>query len=130
MFTWSALDIKHLAYAVASRISRASVLVLLVAGVSCTPEPEPLRIERSTLSIDNRSDADWQDVEIWLNDHYRVSVTSIPAGSRFDAPLNSFVEGFGRRFDPARQSPSGIEVSVREGSERKVKMVWGKGRRQ
>src|SRR5688572_5392252 len=117
MFTRSVLYIKHLPHAMARTLSRGAILVLLVVGVSCTPEPEPLRIEGGTLSIDNRSDADWQDVEIWLNDHYRVSVTSIPAGSRFDAPLNSFVEGFGRRFDPARQSPSGIELSVREGSE-------------
>ena len=59
---------------------------------------EPLKLDGNTLTVDNRSDADWKNVEIWLNTYYRVKTDSIPAKGRFQTPLDNFVAGFGQRF--------------------------------
>jgi hypothetical protein len=64
--------------------------------------PDPLQIDRNLLTVDNRSSDDWKDVEIWLNTYYRITTPSIRAGGRFQAPLDTFVAGFGQRFDYRR----------------------------
>ena len=74
---------------------------LLVAGCS-KPPAEPLQLDRNILTVDNRTSDDWTNVEIWLNTYYRVTVRSIPSVSRFQAPLDTFVAGFGQRFDYRR----------------------------
>lgn len=70
----------------------------MLAGCS-TPPSDPLQLDRNILTVDNRSPKDWTNVEIWLNTYYRVPVRSIRAGTRFQAPLDTFVAGFGQRFD-------------------------------
>jgi hypothetical protein len=63
------------------------------------PAPDPLQLDRNLLTVDNRSSSDWNNVEVWLNTYYRVTTPSIRAGGRFQAPLDTFVAGFGQRFD-------------------------------
>jgi hypothetical protein len=78
----------------------ASLAGALAAGAACRQLPdEPLKLERNILTVDNRSNQDWNRVEIWLNTYYRVTTPRVPAGSRFQAPLDTFVAGFGQRFD-------------------------------
>ena len=68
--------------------------------VSCHGKPaEPLVLDGNLLTVDNRTSRAWTSVEIWLNYYYRVQVKEIPAGGRFQAPLDAFVEGYGRRFN-------------------------------
>lgn len=72
----------------------------LAAAAACSQPPaDPLQLDRNILTVDNRSSSDWNDVEIWLNRYFRVTVKQIPAGSRFQAPLDTFVAGFGQRFN-------------------------------
>ena len=63
------------------------------------PPVEPLKLERNMLTVDNQSSRDWTQVEIWLNTYYRVTTSSVPAGGRLQAPLDTFVAGYGQRFD-------------------------------
>jgi hypothetical protein len=78
----------------------AIVAVLIGALAACSaPAADPLQLDRNLLTIDNRSSSDWNDVEVWLNYYYRLTVKSIPAKSRFQAPLDTFVAGFGQRFN-------------------------------
>ncbi|HEY7290717.1 MAG TPA: hypothetical protein VH583_12850 [Vicinamibacterales bacterium] len=71
----------------------------MAAATSCTKsDTEPLKLDRNVLTVDNRSDQEWRNVEIWLNTYYRVTASSIPAKSRFQTPLDNFVAGFGQRF--------------------------------
>jgi len=73
---------------------------LCTATAACSkPSPEPIQLERNLITVDNRSSRDWNNVEIWLNTYYRMTTASIPAGGRFQAPLDAFVAGFGQRFD-------------------------------
>src|SRR5712692_3745172 len=77
-----------------------SLIVAIAASVGCYKAPdEPLKLERNMLTVDNRTTEDWNRVEIWLNTYYRITTASVPAGGRFQAPLDTFVAGFGQRFD-------------------------------
>jgi hypothetical protein len=103
----------------------------LLAGGCTSPEaPIPIRLDGSTLTVENRTPDDWQNVEVWVNDHYRVTKASMAAGERFAVPLNAFVAGFGQRFDPKRQVVQGVEVTARSRAGAPVKLVHGRGRRQ
>ena len=71
-----------------------------LGAAGCTkPAGEPLQLERNMLTVSNQSSQDWTNVEVWLNTYYRVTTSSVRAGSRFQAPLDTFVAGFGQRFD-------------------------------
>ena len=76
----------------------AAVAALWAASCSKPPE-DPMKLERNLLTVTNQSSKDWTGVEVWLNTYYRVTTSSVAAGSRFQAPLDTFVAGFGQRFD-------------------------------
>jgi hypothetical protein len=83
-------------------VMRAVLVVGAFATIvtGCTkPAPDPLQLDRNLLTVDNRSSSDWNNVEIWLNTYYRLTTPTIRAGGRFQAPLDTFVAGFGQRFD-------------------------------
>ncbi len=96
-------------------VLRAAVVVLgacvLAAGCSKV-SPEVLQLDRNILTVDNRTSNDWTNVEIWLNTYYRVTVRSIPALSRFQAPLDTFVAGFGQRFDYRRTQINDLRLNA------------------
>jgi hypothetical protein len=110
---------------------RAAAGALLIVGslaVSCGgPPPTLLRLDGNLLTVDNRTDTSWNHVEIWLNQVYRVTTPSIPAGGRFQAPLDTFVESRGGRFRFASMQvhdlrlmatrPDGSTVDIRKAFE-------------
>jgi len=86
-------------------MARTLLIVLalvLVSGACRTIEPDPITLERNMLTVDNHSSQDWKGVEIWVNTYYRVTKDVVPAKSRFQAPLDTFVAGYGQRFDYRR----------------------------
>ena len=107
----------------------AIVAALAAPACSETEEPPAIRFDEVRMTVQNRTGRTWTDVEIWVNDHYRMQVPSLAAGQVAAADLRNFVAGFGQRFNPAKQLVYGVEVSSREGSRREVKLSWGKGRR-
>ena len=84
---------------------------VLAAGCS-KPPADPLQLDRNMLTVDNRTSTDWTHVEIWLNYYYRVTVRSIPRESRFQAPLDTFVAGFGQRFDYRRMQVKDLRLTA------------------
>jgi len=114
------------------RSKRAFALAALAGALSvfaCSSPPERLVLDGRTITVFNDSGEAWNSVEIWVNDHYRVTRDTIAPGERFSVPLESFVAGFGQRF-PARQQVTGIEVTARDASRDPVRLVWGTGRRR
>jgi hypothetical protein len=102
-----------------------------LAAARCGQEPpDPITIANRAITVENQTTDEWQNVEIWLNDHYRVTRWRMPPKERFSAPLTSFVAGFGQRFDPGRQSPRGIEVTASTADGRRITLTWGSGRRR
>jgi hypothetical protein len=74
------------------------------------PPTEPLQLEPNRLTVDNQSSQNWTGVEIWLNTYYRITTPSIPAGGRFQVGLDSFVAGFGQRFDYHRMQVNDLRL--------------------
>ncbi len=92
----------------------ASLIVAIAANVGCYKAPvEPLKLERNMLTVDNRSSRDWTHVEIWLNTYYRITTSSVPAGGRLQAPLDTFVAGFGQRFDFHRMMVRDLRLTAK-----------------
>jgi hypothetical protein len=77
------------------------------------PPADPLELTGNLLTVHNRTSDEWRDVEIWLNQHFRVTVPTIAAGSRFQAPLNFFVAGFGQRFDFKRMQITALRLTAK-----------------
>jgi hypothetical protein len=86
----------------------------IAAGCSDHRPTDPLTLEGNRLTVNNRSSRDWNNVEIWLNTHYRVTTPSIPASGRFQVYLDSFVAGFGQRFDWRRQQIVDLRLVAKE----------------
>jgi hypothetical protein len=112
---------------------RASIAVIvLLAAITavsgCKAPPEPLIVDGHMIRVENRTKTPWTDVEIWVNDHYRVTRRVIAPGERFEVPLDAFVAGFGQRFDVRRQAVKGVQVNGKQGNE-PLKLVWGDGKR-
>jgi hypothetical protein len=109
-----------------------ALVVLAVGGASACSQEErhPIRVDGRVLTVENMTADEWRNVEVWLNDHYRVTRSKMPAGERFGIPLDAFVAGFGQRFNPARQVVQGIEVTATTPAGKPVTLVWGRGRRR
>src|SRR3954454_15371961 len=77
----------------------AAALALMIGGCRDKVAAQPLKLEGNMLTVDNRSPDDWTKIDIWLNRNHRVMVPKLAAGGRLPVPLDSFVAGFGQRFD-------------------------------
>jgi hypothetical protein len=89
-------------------------LVFCASIGGCLPaKVDPLHLDGNLLTVDNRMSQDWTNVEIWLNTSYRVTWPSIPSGGRFQVPLNSFVAGFGQRFDFHRMQVRDLRLTAK-----------------
>jgi hypothetical protein len=113
---------------------RFTILLLLLVSATaaaCREEkPRPIVIDGNLLTVYNETRDEWRDIEIWVNDHYRVTKSSMAAGERMSVPLDAFVEAYGRRFDWRRQPVFGVEVTAKAAGRSDVKIDWGKGRRR
>ena len=91
-----------------------AALALAIAGASCRKLPEePMKLERNLLTVTNQSGHDWSAVEVWLNTYYRITTSTIPAGGRFQAPLDTFVAGYGQRFDFRRMQIRDLRLTAK-----------------
>ena len=113
-----------------ARVVWAAALAGLATAACRTIPPEPITFRDRAIVVENLTTAEWQNVEVWLNDHYRVTKSRMPPGERFTIPFSAFVAGFGQRFDAARQPIRGVEVTAAAPGGRAVTLVWGTGRRR
>jgi hypothetical protein len=106
------------------------VLVAMALAAACSKPPEdPLKLERNLLTVTNQTSTDWSNVEIWLNTYYRVTAASVPAGGRFQVPLDTFVAGFGQRFDFRRAQIRDLRLTAKlpDGKPYELKKQFEKG---
>jgi hypothetical protein len=105
----------------------AAVAVVLLS--SCATKPEPIRLEGRWVWVENQTTDAWNDVEVWVNDHYRVTRSTIEPGERFQIPLDAFVAGFGQRFNPAQQHVAGVLIVART-ADKPLRIEWGTVKRK
>ena len=110
------------------RLGCLAIALAVDAGCRRIPQ-EPLQLERNLLTVNNTSSSDWSNVEIWLNTYYRVTTASVPAGGRFQAPLDVFVAGFGQRFDFHRAQIRDLRLTAKlpDGKPIEIKKQFEKG---
>lgn len=109
----------------------ALVAGALLPGAACRDQPpEMITFADRAIVVQNLTGHEWQNVEVWLNNHYRVTKSRMPPGERFSIPYSAFVAGFGQRFNVARQPVRGVEVDATGPGGEKVRVVWGEGRRR
>jgi hypothetical protein len=94
---------------------RVAAAAAVVVALGCSKPPvDPLQLEGNRLTVHNQTAEDWRDVEIWLNQHYRVTTPKIASGGRLIVPLDTFVAGFGQRFDFARQQITALRIEAKQ----------------
>ncbi len=74
---------------------------------------DPLRLEGGIVTVSNQTTEPWTSVEIWINQGFRVTTGSIPPDGRFEVPVNSFVAGYGQRFDFSRMQIKDVRLTAR-----------------
>jgi hypothetical protein len=94
-----------------SAIASVALLGLLAARCS-SPPPEPLQLDGNLLTVHNTTSQDWNDVRVFVNTYYRVVTPKIPARSQFKAPLDVFVEAYGRRFQFSRTQVHAVRLTA------------------
>jgi hypothetical protein len=107
----------------------SSVLAAAIALAGCSEPRDPIVVQRTSLTLENQSSSEWTGIEIWVNDHYRVTFGSLGPGGRLNVPLTSFVAGFGQRLNPGT-NVFGVEVTAKSAGGEPIRFIWGKGRRR
>ena len=122
-----------------SRALLAALAFTMVAIAGCVDiPPDPLQLDRGLLTVDNQTASDWNNVEIWINRYYRVTVPTIAAHGRFQVPLDAFVSGYAQRFDIHKavikdlqltaKQPDGTSVSIKRDSTTGLAALGSKGK--
>jgi hypothetical protein len=109
---------------VRARVRVAFALLLsLPLTISCTKqEIEPLQLEGKRLTINNRTNDDWNDVQVVINRQYRIAAPSITAGQRFDVTLDAFLDVYGNHFYYARTQIRDVHLMAKAASGAPVDM--------
>jgi hypothetical protein len=108
----------------------AAALTVSISSTGCYKAPEePLKLEGNMITVSNVSDAEWTHVEIWLNQNFRMITPSIPPGKRFQASLDTFVTGFGQRFNFKRMQVKDVRLVAKlpDGKPVELKMPFYEG---
>ena len=122
-----------------SRALLAALAFTMVAIAGCVNiPPDPLQLDRGMLTVDNQTASDWNNVEIWINRYYRVTVPTIAAHARFQVPLDAFVSGYAQRFDIHKavikdlqltaKQPDGTPVSIKRDPTTGLAALGSKGK--
>jgi hypothetical protein len=75
------------------------VLTAALSSACRKPPVDALQLDGNKLTVTNTTDAEWRDLEIWLNTYYRATAPSLVAHGRLDTTLDKFVSGYAQRFD-------------------------------
>jgi hypothetical protein len=92
----------------------ALAVVVAIASAGCYKAPEePIKLEGNMVTVNNVSTQEWTHVEIWINQQFRMVTPSIPPGKRFQATLDTFVTGFGHRFNFKRMQVKDVRLMAK-----------------
>ena len=93
----------------------AAALVCTVAWTAaCNDRTRPaLNLDGNRLTIHNGTDETWSDVEVILNQHFRIQPKDIEPNGIVQAPLDVFVAGFGQRFDMRRMPIRSLKLTAK-----------------
>jgi hypothetical protein len=108
----------------------AFAVVVAIASSACYKAPEePIKLEGNMVTVSNVSTQEWTHVEIWINQQFRMVTPSIPPGKKFQATLDTFVTGFGHRFNFKQMQVKDVRLMAKlpDGKPMELKMPFYAG---
>jgi len=63
-----------------------------------------------SLSVFNRNEFGWSEVQIFVNGQYRAKIPFVPAGESRTADLNAFTDAHGNGFRPSQQAVADLRI--------------------
>ena len=90
-----------------------SSLSLTIIGCAKPPDIDPLQLEGSRLTANNRTADTWNNVEISINRQYRVALPVLLPGQRFDASLDAFLDVYGNHFYYKRHQIKDVHLTAK-----------------
>jgi len=91
-------------------------------GCAKAPPIDPFQLEGSRLTVNNRTTESWKHVEIKINRQYRVAMSEILPGQRFDTSLDAFLDVYGNHFYYKRQQIKDVHLTAQLASGAPVDM--------
>lgn len=101
----------------------AATLLALVVAASCSKPEDPIQVDSTSVTVLNQTSADWKNVLIVVNDHYRGAAPLLRAEGRLNAPVGQFETGFGQRW-PSGTRVTKVVVTATDASNQPVKLEW------
>lgn len=115
-----------------SRKVKASIAFWLLAGTGWylwqqrdDAPMDPIVIADGAVTVRNQTTEDWQNVRIWVNEHYSGGARVIPAGGFVREPLSRFVAAQGQTMNPAGTKVTSVVVLANAPDGSRVRVVWG-----
>jgi hypothetical protein len=90
-----------------------AILLPLIAACGKPQEIDPLQLDGSRLTINNRTKDDWNDVQVWINRQYHVAAPSVVAGQRMDVSLDAFLDVYGNHLYYRRQQIRDVHLTAK-----------------
>ncbi len=115
-----------------SRSRLLSVLVLAVglAGFlfmrGCDERLPDIEVADGFIHVRNETDEEWRTVRIWVNEHYAVSVVSIPPKGFIREPVKRFVAAQGQTINTSTTPVTSVVVLAASPSGERLRFTWGK----
>ena len=108
-------------------LALTGALFAAIVSAGCYKAPvETIRLDGNFITVSNETKDEWTHVEIWINQQFRMITPSIPPHRRFQATLDTFVTGFGHRFDLKRMQVKDVRMTAKlpDGKPIEVKMPF------
>ena len=105
------------------RLAIAAGALLVLVG--CSHKRAEITLNDNTLTVENQTRQDWNDVIVTVNDHFRGGTRVLVAGGRLTAPLSQFQTAYGQRFSLDRQTGFKVEVTATDARGKSVRLEWG-----
>jgi hypothetical protein len=102
----------------------AVLLCLALLVTACAAPPAPITLDEGTVVVLNQTKAEWRNVVITVNDHFRGGAPSLPPGGRMAAPLAQFQTAFGQHYDRSLQNVAKIELTATAADGSAVALSW------
>jgi len=103
----------------------ALVIAAALCAAACGRQEEPpIRLNGAWLVVENQTKMEWRDVSVTVNAYYKGVAPRIAPGGRLEAPLGGFVNGFGQRFNTAREKVARVEVRATDATGKPVALDW------
>ena len=106
------------------RACRAATLAAAFLIAACSAERDPITYRDGTLTVVNKSDREWRNVRVTINDYFHGGAARLPAGGRMTAPMSEFQTGFGQKFDRVRMSIRKVVVTATTDAGKPVLLEW------